>query len=154
MASLYEIEEQIMSCVDMETGEIIDEEALANLSMERDAKVENIALWVKNLLAEAKMIKEEKDHLAYRQKVCENKAESLKEYLSRFLAGEKFKTAKVSISYRKSERVDISDITKLDDDYLKFKEPEPDKTKIKKALKDGICLEGAQLVESQNIQIK
>ena len=54
MASLYEIEEQILNCVDLETGEIIDEEALANLSMERDTKVENIALWIKNLLAEAK----------------------------------------------------------------------------------------------------
>lgn len=154
MASLYEIEEQIMSCVDMETGEIIDEEALANLNMERDAKVENIALWVKNLLAEAKMIKEEKDNLAYRQKVCENKAESLKEYLSRFLAGEKFKTAKISISYRKSERVNVLDIGKLDDDYLKFKDPEPDKTKIKKAIKDGVELDGVQLVENYNIQIK
>ena len=77
MASLYEIEEQILNCVDLETGEIIDEEALANLSMERDTKVENIALWIKNLLAEAKMVKEEKDNLANRQKVCENKAESL-----------------------------------------------------------------------------
>ena len=154
MASLYEIEEQILNCVDLETGEIIDEEALANLSMERDAKVENIALWIKNLLAEAKMIKEEKDNLANRQKVCENKAESLKEYLSGFLAGEKFKTSKVNISYRKSERVDVSDITKLDDDYLKFKEPEPDKTKIKKALKDGVQLRGVQLVENRSIQIK
>lgn len=154
MASLYEIEEQILNCVDLETGEIIDEEALASLRMERNNKVEGIALWIKNLLAEAKMIKEEKDNLAYRQKVCENKAESLKEFLSKFLAGEKFKTSKVSISYRKSEKVDVLDIGKLDDDYLKFKDPEPDKTKIKKALKDGICLEGAQLVESQNIQIK
>ena len=111
-------------------------------------------MWIKNLLAEAKMIKEEKDNLAYRQKVCENKAESLKDFLSRLLDGEKFKTSKVSISYRKSEKVDVLDIGKLDDDYLKFKDPEPDKTKIKKALKDGICLEGAQLVESQNIQIK
>lgn len=154
MASLYEIEEQILNCVDLETGEIIDKEALASLCMERNNKVEGIALWIKNLLAEAKMIKEEKDNLAYRQKVCENKAESLKDFLSRLLDGEKFKTSKVSISYRKSEKVDVLDIGKLDDDYLKFKDPEPDKTKIKKALKDGICLEGAQLVESQNIQIK
>ena len=81
-------------------------------------------------------------------------SESLKEYLSGFLAGEKFKTSKVNISYRKSERVDVSDITKLDDDYLKFKEPEPDKTKIKKAIKDGVKLDGVQLIENYNIQIK
>ena len=32
MASLYEIDEQIMACVDFETGEIIDEERLRQIS--------------------------------------------------------------------------------------------------------------------------
>lgn len=154
MASLYEIDAQIMECVDFETGEIIDVEKLEQLQMEFSNKVEGIALWIKNLVAEAKMVKEEKDNLAARQKACENKAESLKRYLEQALGGEKFKTSKVSISYRKSESVEVADISLLDDDYLKFKEPEVDKTKIKKALKDGISLEGVTLVEKNNIQIK
>lgn len=154
MANLYEIDAQIMACVDYETGEIIDEEKLQALQLEFNQKVEGIALWIKNLLAEAKMIKEEKDNLAERQKSCENKAASLKKYLSSALDGEKFKTAKVSVSYRKSESVEIEDISLLDDDYLKFKEPEADKTKIKAALKNGVSLEGVTLVEKNNIQIK
>lgn len=154
MANLYEIDAQIMACVDFETGEIIDEEKLQALQLEFNQKVEGIALWIKNLLAEAKMIKEEKDNLAERQKSCENKAASLKKYLSSALDGEKFKTAKVSVSYRKSESVEIEDISLLDDDYLKFKEPEADKTKIKAALKNGVSLEGVTLVEKNNIQIK
>lgn len=154
MANLYEIDAQIMACVDFETGEIIDEEKLQALQLEFNQKVEGIALWIKNLLAEAKMIKEEKDSLAARQKTCENKAESLKKYLSSALDGEKFKTAKVSISYRKSESVEIEDISLLDDNYLKFKEPEADKTKIKEALKNGVELQGVTLVEKNNIQIK
>lgn len=154
MASLYEIDAQIMGCVDFETGEIIDVERLETLQMEFDNKVEGIALWIKNLVAEAKMVKEEKDNLAARQKACENKAESLKKYLASALGGEKFKTSKVSISYRKSKSVEVEDITLLDDDYLKFKEPEADKTKIKKALEEGISLEGVSLVEKNNIQIK
>ena len=153
MANLYEIDAQIMACVDFETGEIIDEEKLQALQLEFNQKVEGIALWIKNLLAEAKMIKEEKDNLAARQKTCENKAESLKRYLSSALDGEKFKTAKVSISYRKSESVEVEDVSLLGDDYLKFK-PEPDKTKIKEALKSGVELQGATLVEKNNIQIK
>lgn len=154
MANLYEIDAQIMECVDFETGEIIDVERLEALQMEFNSKVEGIALWIKNLVAEAKMVKEEKDNLAARQKACENKAESLKKYLGNALGGEKFKTSRVSISYRKSESVEVADISLLDDDYLKFKEPEADKTKIKKALKDGIELEGVILVEKNNIQIK
>ena len=44
MNSLYEINEAILDCVDMETGEIIDEERLNELQMAFDCKVENIAL--------------------------------------------------------------------------------------------------------------
>ena len=153
MASLYEIDAQIMACVDFETGEIIDAEKLEQLQMQFNDKVEGIALWIKNLVAEAKMIKEEKDNLAARQKVCENKAESLKKYLGQALAGEKFKTPKVSISYRKSESVEVADVEFLSPEYLKFK-PEADKTKIKEALKAGEVVEGAMLVEKNNIQIK
>ncbi len=154
MNSLYEINEAILNCVDMETGEIIDGDRLNELQMAFDDKVENIALWIKDLLAEAEAVKTEKNNLAKRQQACENKAKSLKEYLSKFLAGEKFKTSKVSISYRKSESVEVEDITKLDNDYLKYSDPTVDKTKVKKALKDGIELEGVKLVENNNIQIK
>lgn len=154
MASLYEINEEILNCVDMETGEIIDTERLEQLQLAFDNKVEGIALWIKNLLSDAEAIKAEKDKLAERQKACENKAKNLKEYLSKFLGGQKFKTPKVSISYRKSESVEVTDISKLDDDYLKFAEPTVDKTKVKKALKAGTTLQGVVLVENQNIQIR
>lgn len=152
--TLYEINDQITACVDMETGEILDQEALQALELAFDEKVEGIALWIKNLLAEAKAIKEEKDNLAARQKACENKAESLKNYLAFVLCGEKFKTPKVSISFRKSESVQVDDMTKLDNDYLKYATPTVDKTKVKQALKAGIELQGVQLVTNQNIQIK
>lgn len=154
MASLYEINREILNCVDMETGEIIDVERLGQLQLAREDKVEGIALWIKNLLSDADAIKSEEEKLAQRRKVNENKAKNLKEYLSKFLSGQKFKTPKVSISYRKSESVEVTDISKLDDDYLKFAEPTVDKTKVKKALKAGTTLQGVVLVENQNIQIR
>lgn len=154
MATLYEIDEEILNCVDMETGEIIDAEKLEQLQLTRDDKVEGIALWIKNLLSDADAIKSEEEKLAQRRKANENKAKNLKEYLSKFLNGQKFKTPKVSISYRKSESVEVTDISKLDDDYLKFAEPTVDKAKVKKALKAGTVLQGVSLVENQNIQIR
>lgn len=156
--NLYEIEKEIMSCVDMETGEIIDCEKLDSLTMERDQKIENIALWVKNLEADAKAYKEEKDSFAQKQKAAENKAKSLKEYLSRFLAGTSYKSTKVNIGFRKSESVDVFSLESLieygNSDYLKYKEPEADKMAIKAALKSGANIPGCILVESNNIQIK
>ena len=156
--NLYEIEQEIMSCVDMETGEIIDCEKLDALTMERDQKIENIALWVKNLEADAKAYKDEKDSFAQKQKVAENKAKSLKGYLSRFLAGAAYKSTKVNICFRKSESVDVFSMEALIEygkaDYLKYKEPEADKTAIKNAIKAGANIPGCILVENQNIQIK
>lgn len=156
--NLYEIEQEIMSCVDMESGEVIDFEKLDALTMERDQKIENIALWVKNLEADAKAYKEEKDNFAQKQKSAENKAKSLKEYLSRFLDGTAYKSTKVNVSFRTSKAVDVFDISALMtmddcDNYLKYNEPEPDKTAIKNAIASGVNVPGCQIVENQNIQI-
>ena len=151
---LYEIDNAIMDCVDMETGEIIDIERLSSLQMERDQKIEGIGCWIKNLLSDAKALKEEKDNLAARQKVAENKAASLKEFLSKYLDGEKFKTAKVAISYRKSDSVDIAEGAVIPEEYLKYSKPTPDKIGLKAALKSGEKIQGISLVTSNNIQIK
>ena len=89
--TIYEIDQAIMRCVDLETGEIIDTEKLDKLQMERDTKLENVACWIKDLKAEAEALKNEKQALAERQKVAENKMESLKKYLGYALDGNAFK---------------------------------------------------------------
>ena len=151
---LYEIDEKIMACIDMETGEIIDSEALDRLTLEREAKIENVALWYKNLLADAEAYKAEKNSFKAKEDAAKKKAESLMNYLAYALNGEKFKTTRVDIGYRKSTVVECQDVTQVDDDYLRYKEPELDKSKVKKAIKEGIEVKGCALVENQNMQIK
>lgn len=107
--NLYEIDTEILGCVDMETGEIIDDGRLDRLQMEKEKKIENIACWYKNLKAEEGAIDSEIKNLNARKVAAGNQAERLKEYLSGYLDGEKFKTARISISYRKSESVVIED---------------------------------------------
>ena len=156
---LYEIDNAILECIDLETGEIIDTEQLDKLQMERDTKLENVACWIKDLKAEAEALKNEKQALAERQKVAENKAESLKKWLAYALQGEKFKTPKCAISFRKSEAVEVTDeglnnLMKEHDELLTYKAPEPNKTKIKQALKDGLSVEGVQLIQNTSTIIK
>ena len=151
---LYEIDQAIMDCIDMETGEIINEELLNNLQMERDTKIENVVLWIKELKAEAEALKAEKMAFAERQKVAENKMESLKKWLAYALNGEKFKTVRASVTFRTTDKVEIADIYKLDENYLRYKEPEADKDAIKKALKAGQEVAGATLVPSTSVIIK
>ena len=152
--TIYEIDNEIMNCIDMETGEVIDTDKLNELQMERDAKIENVALWIKELKAEAEAIKNEKQALAERQKVAENKAESLKKWLAYALNGQAFKTIRASVSFRKSQKVEIADIYKVDENYLRYKEPEADKIAIKEALKAGKEVAGATLVENTSVIIK
>lgn len=151
---LYEIDEAILNCIDLETGEIIDTEQLDKLTMEREAKLENVACWIKELKAEAEALKAEKMAFAKRQQVAENKMESLKKYLAYALDGQAFKTARASVTFKKSQVVEVADIWKLDENYLRYKEPEADKTAIKEALKAGKAVAGATLVENTSAIIK
>lgn len=152
--NLYEIDERILDCVDVETGEIFDIDKFEELTIEREVKIENICLWIKNLTAEAEAIKAEKLNLEARQKAKTNKIDSLKKYISTYLEGSKFETARVKVSFRKSESLEYEDIYKIPEEYLKYKEPEVNKTELKNALKKGLKVEGVSIVEKQNIQIK
>ena len=154
MASLYEINEELLNLTDLETGEVSDWEQFEALQMARDEKIENIGLWIKNLNSEALAYKAEKDAFAEKQKRAENKAESLKKYLDSVLAGSKFKTTKLEVSYRKSTSVSI-DESKLPAEYLQeVVSYKVDKRDIGDKLKAGEVIEGATLVENKNIQIK
>ena len=154
--NLYEIDDAILECVDTETGDIIDVERLEALELERDTKISNIACWIKDLNAEAEAIKAEKQALDKRQKVSENKAESLKRYLQGYLGGAKYKDGRCAISYRNSESVEFDenlDVSTLPSDLVKVK-VEPSKTLIKQAIKDGRTVEGCHIVSKENIQIR
>lgn len=159
--TLYEIDAQLeglLEQVDPETGELLcDLEQLEALSLERDRKLENLALYVKNRDAEAKAIREEEKALADRRRGLERKAERARDFLARMLAGEKFTTPKVAVSWRKSDAVEIGMSffsTDANERFLRYKEPDPDKAAIKAALKAGEEITGAELVTNLNMTIK
>ena len=114
MATLYEINRDIMSCIDLESGEIIDY-----------------------------------------QKLEKRQLDSLESLLETELAGEKFKTAKVSVYYTKRTAVEVSDLAveALPKKYLRVS-ISPAKQELKKALERGEVIEGCQLVESTSMVIR
>ena len=156
--NLYEIKEEMYNLIN-EDGEIVEYEKFKELKLAKDEKIENMALWIKNLLAEAKAIKEEEKILSDRRKSLENRAESLKKYTDMVLNGQKFSTSKVSISYRKSTPLEVEDgfiewAKKNNNVYLKFTEPKVDAIAVKEDLASGREIPFAKIVEKQNIQIK
>ena len=154
MASLYEIDGAILALIDDETGEVSDAEVFEGLQMERETKIENIALWYKNLTSDAEQYAKEEQHYAELKQKAKKTAERLKQILDTTLSGDTFKTVRVAISYRKSESVTITDETMLPAGYLKFSAPSVDKAAIKTAIKAGVVVDGAVLAARQNIQIK
>lgn len=164
MSKIFDIDQQIADLldksVDPETGEfLLDEELLEQLSMERDRKIENLLMYYKDCLASAAAIKAEIESLSERKRVLENKAERLKNYAMSVLNGERFETAKVKVSYRDSKPVEIADgclewLMTNREDLLRYRDPEIDKAKLKKALEGGETINGATLITKRNIQIK
>lgn len=159
--TLWQIDERINKilendfCVDDETGEIFLPEDLDKLDVERTEKIENIALYVKNLKCEADAIKREIDNLKIRAEIKIKKAERLTSYLDEILGGEKFETSKVALSYRKSTSVKIENEELLPDEFMTIKtDKKPNKVAIAKLLKNGETIIGCELIEKQNLQIK
>ena len=67
----------------------------------------------------------------------------------------KIKSETLQLSFRKSESVDVFDESLVDDKFKKVKtEISLDKTAIKNAIKNGEDVQGAKIVEKNNLQIK
>lgn len=154
MASLYTIDAAIAACVDPETGEIIDVEQLTALQLEREQKIENVALWYKNLLSDAEQYAAEEAAFKKKKQAAQAQAERLKEYLRDALGGDKYKSTRVSISYRSAPRVIVDDVLSLPPRYVRFADPEPNKTAIAAAIKNGEEVNGAHIESNQSIIIK
>lgn len=160
--SLYEIDHALEALVDEETGEIKDFDAFESLQMERDKKIESVACWTKNLDAEAKAIRAEEKSLAERRQSLEKKRERLLEYLDKALDGNPFKSAKCAVTFRKSTRVEITNMEELvhwcvtngHDGLVQYSAPSVAKSDISSLLKTGLAIDGAELATSTNVGVK
>lgn len=151
---LYDINQEIIDCIDMETGEIIAPEKLEALQMDKHEKLRNIAFVALNAAADAKAYEEQEKKFSARKKAAKATVEWAKATLARELGGEKMKEPEFTISYRKSEVVEIANLNAVPDEFLAPQPPKVDKVGLKKAVKGGAVIDGVTIVEKQNIQIK
>lgn len=160
----YEIDSRIDALLEQLVDEdgVINEEAeaaLDALETEKEQKTEGILLAIKGLSAEAEAIRNEEKALAERRRVIEKKTDGLKSFIQRRLAGEKFKTARVSVSYRKTTSCEVDEGAWLFwpeelQDKLTKQTTTVDKNALKMMLKGGTEIDGARLITSQSMTIK
>lgn len=153
--SLYNIldAKEFVSRIDDETDL---EEYSKSLAIQEKNKVNAIVgflreteLTVENAEAEAKRLMD----IA---KFYSNRVKRIKQSVTYAMQAhgiEKIETDYFRLSFRKSESVVVDDVEKLSDEYIVTKKS-ANKVAIKKALKSGQTIEGATIVETNNLQVK
>lgn len=163
MANIYELKDQIKACiqldeehvVDTEDGEILNLQQFEALQMERDQKIEGMCCYIKNKLSEADAIDAEANTLSQRSGVIRKEVERCKAYLAGALYGEKFETPRCKITWRKSEICNVLNIDAVPEEYKRTKVTvDADKTAIKKAIKSGMDIPGAEVIQKLNMTLK
>ena len=150
---LYEITEQLRQLMSMD--DVPPEQLQDTIDMVNDefeAKAENIAMLIREMVLDAEGYKAEIDRLSDRKKSLDNKVESLKDYLRVNMQAAdmtKIKGKLFTISLGAPiETVYVSDEKLLPDELVYIKR-EPNKTDIKARLKSGADLEGCALVQGK-----
>jgi hypothetical protein len=165
MLKIYEINEEMQaldglldSWAGNHEGDITDfplNNELERLEGEREEKLLNLAVWVKDLKAEAEAFTSEIKRLQGRQKALINKSERIKEFIDYNLQkGEKLSDTRAVLSYRKSTQV-VLDVQPEDLPVgLKKISLTADKTAIKEYLKTHPDCKLAHMQENHSLQIK
>ena len=159
MSSLFnyikELDEIIFEATD-EDG-VVDfekiQERMDELQLSIEEKVDNTISFIKSRKATAEALKTEKLAIGKRQQQAEREAQRCTEYLTYCLKGAKWESTAGKVSYRKSEKVVITDPLKIPEE-LTVVDIVPDKTQIKRAFKNGQEVPGATLEENINTIIK
>lgn len=168
--SLYELTGDFLSLMNMLYDEDVDEESLLDacesLELQIEDKADGYAKIIKGMDSNIAGIEAEEKRLKARKSALKNRKEWLKENLEgtmRAMGKTKFKTDLFSYGIRKNpvsvkigdERAFIEACEKSGrDDFLRYK-PEINRTAIKNAiLKDGEIIDGAEIVQTERLDIK
>lgn len=158
--NLYEMTEAAKQLYDMFTAGDIPEEAVNDTleAMGVDGKLEDYCHVIGQLNADMTMYKNEIERLKAKQESAQKGVDRMKAALTGYMQAtgkDKAKAGTYNLSFRKSEAVVIRDELALPVEYVKAKTTTvPDKTAIKKAIKNGMEVPGAELQVNQNLQIK
>lgn len=141
---------------EMESEALVD--TLASLQDAIEDKAENIAKFIRNLEADAKIIREEEQRLAERRRAIEAKVDKLKMYLQEQLetAGlQKVKRPTITVSIQANPpSVDVIDETAIPIDFLIPQPAKVDKKSILERLKKGESVPGVALKQTKGVRIR
>lgn len=159
--TLYEIDQAYIDWrakVEEQEGELTDELMieLEGLTKDFDTKAETLAVFVKDLRADAEKLKAEKVKIEARQRSRGNLADRLAARLeeSMKLHGRtKYSSPRCQVSFRSSSAVKITDEAVLPEEFWKTTK-EPIKSAISEAIKAGTAVPGAEIEKTESIWVR
>ena len=168
--SLYTITQELVSLVEqIEAGEIPEEaidDTLEAVTLEWEAKADDLFALIKNLRAEAEAIREEEKALAARRRAKENFEKRLSLALARAMQAvgrTKYESPRHRVTFRQSKALEVLDMDKFvayarrhaKDTFTVEKVVTLNKDAIKRLLEDDSKrVPGVRIDVRQNIQIK
>ena len=159
--SLYNIEQEYLEIANqLEDGELTEqlEQALAINQQELQGKAVAYAYVIKDAEHNLSAIDDEIKRLQSLKKTEQNKVDRLKQTISNAMelyGITEVKTETLKINFRRSEGV-VGHSDSLPNEFVKVvpEQRKPDLTAIKKAIKEGREVEGFEIEERYNLQIK
>lgn len=138
-------------------AEVVND-TLEALQGELEVKQVNIAAYILDLEAQEAAMDNYITNMQIRKRLINDRKNRLKRYVidsMKRTGRKKLESDEFSVSLRQSQRVHITDVTYLPEEYVRQTiSVEPDKARIKEALKMGKRIEGALLEEHDNLIIK
>jgi hypothetical protein len=165
MANIYELTADMMKILSMMDDPDLDQQTLKD-TMEGiegayEDKFDGYAAVIRQLTGYINELEEEKKRIDARKESFENNVKKMKKIMleSMNATGKtKFKTAKNSFWTQKNKAsvvIDAKSVWDIPEDFRRYKDPEPDKTKIGEAIAAGQDFTGiAHMEQTESIRIK
>ena len=154
---LYEITE-LQKELEREEDAEIKQDLQELIAVELEKKSNNIVYVIKNLESNNAAIDAEIERLQALKKRNSSNIEKVKSNILWFMQQNNIDTIKTDLATfgkRKSESTDIENIELIPQEFITIKQTfTPDKTAIKKAIKEGREVAGAKVVINYSLQIK
>lgn len=154
---LYEITE-LQKELEREDDEELKQDLQELIAVELEKKSNNIVYVIKNLEGNNAAIDAEIERLQALKKRNSSNIDKVKSNILWFMQENNVDTIKsdlATFSKRKSESTDIESIELIPQEFITIKQTfTPDKTAIKKAIKEGREVAGAKVITNYSLQVK
>lgn len=157
--NLYQITQSTQQLLEMLSEGEIPEDVYKDTvdSLGAENAIDDVVKAIRNKQAEAEAFKAEADRLTEKKQAAEKAVDSMKKLILDYMRAtdqKKTGTGLFTVSRRSSKSCELTDETKIPEQYLIPQPAKIDKKTIFAELKEGKKIAGARLKESESIMIK